>query len=95
MILKCFYAEVVKENGDEYKPDCLKMMLACLNRHLKGHGASVSVRADQEFEESRKVLNGRGKEIREIDQPMKAEALTEEELLGEKRYVLEMKIQEC
>lgn len=62
----------------------------------RGHGASVSVRADQEFEESRKVLNGRGKEIREIDQPMKAEALTEEEeLLREKRYVLVMKIQEC
>ena len=29
-ILKCFYAEVVKENGDEYEPDCLKTMLASL-----------------------------------------------------------------
>ena len=77
---------MVEENGDEYEPDCLKMMLACLNRHLKEHGASVSIRADQEFEESRKVLNRHAKEIREIDQPMKAEALTEEEqLLGEKR----------
>ena len=85
-ILKRFFAKVVKENGDEYEPDCLKMMLACLDRHLKEHGASFSIRADQEFEESRKVLNRHAKEIWEIDQPMKAEALTEEEqLLGEKR----------
>ena len=62
-ILKRFFAEVVKENGDEYEPDCLKMMLACLDRHLKEHGASFSIRADQEFEESRKVLNGHDKEI--------------------------------
>ena len=61
-ILKRFYAEVVKENGDEYEPDCLKTML---DRHLKEHGALFSIRADQEFEESRKVLNGRAKEIRE------------------------------
>jgi len=57
-----------------------------LNRHLKEHGASVSIRTDQEFEESCKVLNGHAKEMREIDQPMKAEALTgEEELLGERK----------
>ena len=48
-ILKCFYAEVVKENGDEYRSDCLKTMLASLDRHLTEHGASFSIRADQEF----------------------------------------------
>ena len=89
-ILKRFYAEVVKENGDEYEPDCLKTMLASLDRHLKEHGALFSIRADQEFEESRKVLNGRAKEIRESGKgkkPMKAEALTEEEeqLLWERK----------
>ena len=44
-ILKRFYAELVKENGDEYEPDCLKTMLASLDRHLKEHGASFSIRA--------------------------------------------------
>ena len=33
-------------------------MLASLDRHLEEHGASFSIRADQEFEESCKVLNG-------------------------------------
>ena len=61
-ILKRFYAEVVKENGDEYEPET---MLASLDRYLKEHGALFSIRADQEFEESHKVLNGRAKEIRE------------------------------
>ena len=42
-ILKRFYAELVKENGDEYEPDCLKTMLASLDRHLKEHGASFSI----------------------------------------------------
>ena len=90
VILKHFYAKVVKENGNEYEPDCLKTMLASLDRHLKEHGASFSIGADQEFEESRKVLNGRAKEIRERGKgkkPMKAEALTEEEeeLLWERK----------
>ena len=72
------------------RPDCLKTMLASLDRHLKEHGASFSIRADQEFEESRKVLNGHAKEIREKGKGkklMKAKALTEdeEELLWERK----------
>ena len=62
-------------------------MLTSLDRHLKEHGASFSIRADQEFEESCKVLNGCAKEIRENGKgkkPMKAEALTEE-LLWERK----------
>ena len=66
--------------------------------NLKEHGGSFSIRADQEFEESRKVLNGHDKEMREIGKgkrPMKAEALTEdEESCYGRGKVLEMKIQE-
>ena len=33
--LEQFYTEVRKVNGTEYEPDCLKVMLAALDRHLK------------------------------------------------------------
>ena len=33
--LSQFYAELRKENGDDYEPDCLKVMQASLERYLK------------------------------------------------------------
>ena len=34
-VLQKFYAELVKENGQEYEPEFLKVMIASLNRHIK------------------------------------------------------------
>ena len=34
-MLSQFYAELRKENGDDYVPDSLKVMLAALERYLK------------------------------------------------------------
>lgn len=45
MVLKHFYAKVVKVNGNKYEPHCLKTMLASLNRPLQ-HGAPFSIRSD-------------------------------------------------
>ena len=98
MILKCFYAKLVKENGDEHESDCLKTMLAPLDRHLKEHGASFSTRADQEFEESCKVLNGCAKEIREAkgrNQRRLKHSLKRKKSCCGRGKVLEMKIREC
>ena len=33
-VLQKFYAELVKENSQEYKPESLKVMIASLNRHI-------------------------------------------------------------
>ena len=33
--LSQFYAKLRKENGDDYEPDCLKVMQASLERYLK------------------------------------------------------------
>ena len=42
-VLQKFYAELVKQNGEEYEPESLKVMIASLNRHIKGEcGYSVT-----------------------------------------------------
>ena len=63
-------------------------MLASLDRYLKECGPSFSIRADQEFKQSHKVLNGCAKKMRgKGKKPMKAEALTEEkELVRERNW---------
>ena len=57
-VLQKFYAELVKQNGQEYEPESLKVMIASLNRHIKGE-CGFSILNDKDFELSRKVLNGK------------------------------------
>ena len=35
-VLQKFFAELMKQNGEEYEPELLKVMIASLNRHIKG-----------------------------------------------------------
>ena len=35
-VLQKFYAELVKQNGQDYEPESLKVMIASLNQHIKG-----------------------------------------------------------
>ena len=83
-ILQRFYAELVKSNDTDYEPESLRVMIACLDRHLREHGATYSILKDRCFETSRKILaielrqHGKGK------QKMKADVITEEELLWER-----------
>jgi len=67
----------------------LRVIIACLDRHLREHGATYSILKDKCFERSRKMLEGRAIELRQHGkgkQKMKADVITKEEgeLLWEK-----------
>ena len=62
-LLQQFYAEIRKEDGTEYEPDSLRVMLAALDRHFKENGAEYSLLKDKAFERSRLVLNGKAIEL--------------------------------
>ena len=84
--LQQFYAEVRKEDGLEYEPDSLRVMLASLDRHFRENGAPYSLLKDKAFLHSRQVLNGKAIELRESGRGKrknKADPVTaeEEELL--------------
>ena len=51
-----FYAELRKENGQDYEPDSLKGTQAALDRHLRSQYYLKSILRDTEFLSSRKVL---------------------------------------
>ena len=81
-VLSKFYAEVRKENGDEYEPDSLKVMQASIDRFLREKGYPKSILRDNEFLNSKKVLEGKARNLRRNGlgkQPNKAKSLTEEE----------------
>ena len=63
--LSQFYAELRKENGDDYEPDCLKVIQASLARYLKSKAYPKSIIRDREFLNSRKVLEGKARKLRE------------------------------
>ena len=60
----------MKRNGTDYEPQSL---IACLDRHLRDHGATYSILKDKCFETSRKTLEGKAIELRQHEQKMKAE----------------------
>ena len=55
-ILQHFHAELVKNDGTDYEPESLRMMIGCLDRHLREHEATYSILKDRCSETSRKVL---------------------------------------
>ncbi|XP_078361597.1 uncharacterized protein KIAA1958-like [Oculina patagonica] len=80
--LSQFYAELRKENGEEYEPDSLKVMQAALERYLKTKSYPKSIIRDREFLNSRKVLEGKARKLREQGKgkrPNRAKSLTTEE----------------
>ena len=88
--LQQFYAEVRKADGNQYKPDSLRTMLAALDRHLRQNGATFSIINDRQFEESRKTFNGRAIILRERGMGKKKDALTPaEERCGPRRSWVE------
>ena len=71
----------MKSDGTDYEPESLRVMIACLDRHLREHGATCSILKD---ETSRKILEGKAIELRQHGkrmQKMKAGVITEEEEL--------------
>ena len=80
--LSQFYAELRKENGDDYAPDCLKVMQASLEKYLKSKAYPKSIIRDREFLSSRKVLEGKARKLREQGKekrPNRSRSLTKEE----------------
>ena len=63
-VLERFYASVCKQDGTDYEPGSLKVMQAALDRHLKEKGCSFSIIKDREFFNSRKVLEGKARKLR-------------------------------
>ena len=76
----------MKSDGTDYEPESLRVMIACLDRHLREHGAIYSILKDKSFETSRKTLEGKAIELGKGKQKMKADVITEveDELLWEK-----------
>jgi len=64
-ILCRFYAEIRKQNGDEYEPDSLAVMQSSVERHLKNNGKSYRILRDRKFAKSRQQLNAKAKQLRE------------------------------
>jgi len=64
-ILQSFFGKIRKNDGTEYDPECLRVMLSALDRHLKDKGREYSILKDKRFDSYRKVLNGKAIELRE------------------------------
>ena len=80
-ILQQFYAELVKQNGDDYEPESLKVMIAALDRTVR-EICGYSILKDKDFVLSRKVLNGKAISLQKSGKgkrPNKADAITSEE----------------
>jgi hypothetical protein len=89
-LLESFYAEVKTQKGEDYEPECLKIMITALDRHLKDNGYQHSIVRDREFTSSKSVLEGKAKQLRQEGRgkrPNKSRQLTaeEEEMLWEKK----------
>ena len=81
-ILRRFYAEVRKENGDDYEPDSLRVMQAALHRYLISCKYPKSIMSDKEFKSSRDVLEGKARMLRtngKGKRPNAASALSRED----------------
>ena len=81
-VLEQFYATVRKQDGSDYEPDSLRVMVASLDRHLKENGFKYSILRDREFAESKQVLEGKAKQLRQEGKgkrPQKSRSLTTNE----------------
>ena len=81
-ILGKFYTELRKVDGTEYEPNCLRVMLGALERHLRNHHYPASIINGVEFLNSRKVLDGKVRSLREQGKgkkPNKARPLTHDD----------------
>ena len=84
--LETLFAEMRKKDSSDYEPDSLRVMLACLDCHLKEAGSSISISKDRKFVNSRKVFEGKARFLHEqgYGKPphaSKAQTTEDEELL--------------
>ena len=87
-MLQIFYTEIRTKHGFEYEPESLKSMLAALDCYLKEHDYKHSIIRDREFRESKLVLEGKVKCLRQQGKgkrPNAALTTEEEEMLWSKQ----------
>ena len=75
--------EVRKQDGSQYEPSCLRVMMASIDRHLREKKYPKSIARDKDFESSREVLEGIAKELRKSGKgklPNRAQSLSDEEI---------------
>ena len=82
------FTELRTKDGLEYEPESLRIMLAALDRHLKEQNYGYSLSKDRQFHQSKLVLEGKAKLLRQEGKrkrPNAAKALssTEEDMLWE------------
>ena len=65
-VLRQFFAEIRKQDGGEYEPDCLRVMLAALHRHLIEYHYPANIISDISFKGCRDVLEGKARHLREM-----------------------------
>ena len=85
-VLRQFFAEIRKQDGGEYEPDCLRVMLAALHRHLIEYHYPANIISDISFKGCRDVLEGKARHLREMGmgkRPNASQALSkkDEEIL--------------
>lgn len=56
-LLERFYAEIKKQNGDDYEPESLRVMQASIERYLKEKNYPRSIIRAREFHNSQETLN--------------------------------------
>ena len=81
-MLQIFYTEVRTKDGFEYEPESLKSMQAAFDRYLKENCYKYSIIRDRDFHQSKLVLEGKVKCLRQQGKgkrPNAANALTAEE----------------
>ena len=64
-ILQQFYAEVKRKDDTDYEPSSLANMQAALDRRLREAGYMYSLLASRHFLNSRHVLEGKARLLRE------------------------------
>ena len=83
-LLETFYTKVKNKNGDDYKPDSLRVMTAALDRHINEKGYKISIIRDTSGSCTLPShgLEGKARQLRQSGmgkRPNKARSLTEEE----------------
>ena len=64
-ILSKFYAEVKKRDGDDYEPECLKIMQSAIERYLKEKNYPLSIVRSREFHNSQEILHSKAISLRQ------------------------------
>ena len=73
-ILQQFYAEVRNKRGESYEPESLKGMMASLDRYLRERNYPHSIIKDCQFQQSKKVLEGQAKLLRQEEKGKRLDA---------------------